>query len=199
MKSFVNALLFCFVVFMLTSCKKDNPVDSSPSVKQIWPLKPGNTWAFSTIEYDTTGAVTQSGSGAFVVTTDTIVGGETWYHISSSGTTFYTNRSDGFWVMSNSTFGLFQGLLFKYPVSAGDSWNCGGDQIFLQSADTLITVPAGTFHCYEYRLLYNSEPMSDYYYYCPGVGIIAEDSYSSTNSGRLYIEGRLSITSVTLK
>jgi hypothetical protein len=197
MKSFVNALLFCFVVFMLTSCKKDNPVDSSPSVKQIWPLKPSNTWAYHTIEYDTTGAITQSGSGALVVTTDTIVGGETWYQISgawSGGSMFYTNRSDGLWIMSNSTSGLFQELFFKYPVSAGDSWNFGGDQIFLQSADTLITVPAGTFHCYEYRL-----SMSDYYYFCPGVGIIAEDSYSSTNSGRLYIEGRLSITSVTLK
>jgi hypothetical protein len=196
MKSFVIALLFCFVVFMLTSCKKDNPVDSSPSVKQIWPLKPGNTWAFSTIEYDTTGAVTQSGSGALVVTTDTIVGGETWYHIPGVGSgwpMFYTNRSDGFWGMSNSTSGLFKGLFFKYPVSAGDSWNFGDQYIFLQSADTSITVPAGTYHCYKYRV------SMDDYYFCPGVGIIAEDSYSNTNSGRLYIEGRLSITSVTLK
>ena len=197
MKSFVNALLFCFVVFMLTSCKKDNPVDSSPSVKQIWPLKPGNTWAYHAIEYDTTGAITQSGSAVIVVTKDTIVGGETWYQISgigSGGSMFYTNRSDGLWVMSNSTSGLFQSLYFKYPVSAGESWNLGGDQIFLQSADTLITVPAGTFHCYEYRL-----PMSDYVYFCPGVGFIAEDSYSSTNSGRLYLVGRQSITSFTLK
>jgi hypothetical protein len=182
---------------MLTSCKKDNPVDSSPSVKQIWPLKMGNTWAVHMIEYDTTGAVTQSGSGTLVVTTDTIVGGETWYQISgvgSDGLMFYTNRSDGLWVMSSSTSGLFQGLFFKYPVSAGDSWNLGGDQMFLQSADTLITVPAGTFHCYEYRL-----SMSDYYYFCPGVGFIAEDSYSSTNSGRLYIVARISIASFTLK
>jgi hypothetical protein len=197
MKSFLNALLFCLAVFLLTSCKKSNPVDSSPSVLQIWPLKSGNTWAYHLIYYDTTGAISQSGSGAFVVTTDTIVGGETWYHISGSGTTFYTNRSDGFWVMSNSTSGLFQGLLFKYPDSAGDSWNYGGDQIFVQSTDTSITVPAGTYHCYEYRLLYNSKPVCDYYY-CPGVGFIAEDYYSSTNSGRLYRAWSLSISSVTL-
>jgi hypothetical protein len=194
MKSFKNALLFCFLVFVFTSCSKDNPVDSSPSVKQIWPLKPGNTWVVCATEYDTTGAVTQTGSGAIIVTTDTVVAGETWYHISGVGSMFYTNRSDGLWVMLNSTAGLFQGLFFKYPVSAGDSWNLGGDQISLQSADTLITVPAGTFHCYEYRLSIN-----DYYYYCPGVGFIAEDSYSSTNSGRLYIRERLSITSFTLK
>jgi len=194
MKSFVNALLFCFAIFMLTSCKKDNPVDTSPSVTQIWPLKPGNTWAFSTIEYDTTGSVIHSESGAFVVTTDTIVAGETWYHITGAGSMFYTNRSDGLWVMSNSTSGLFQGLFFKYPGSAGDSWNLGEDQMFLQSADTLITVPAGSFHCYEYRL-----SMIDYYYYCPGIGFIAEDSYSSTNSGRRYLKERLRITSFTFK
>ena len=196
MKSFVNALLLCFVVFILTSCKKDNPVDSSPSVKQIWPLNPGNTWSFSTIEYDTTGAVTHSGAGALVVTTDTIVDGETWYHISGvgwGGSMFYTNRSDGFFAMLNSGTGLTKGLLFKYPVNAGDSWNFGDQYIFLQSTDTSITVPAGTYHCYKYRL------SMDDYYFCPGVGIIAQDSYSSTNSGRLYIEGRLSITSVTLK
>ncbi len=189
MKSFINALLFCFVVFMLTSCKKDNPVDTSPSVKQIWPLKPGNTWAFSTIGYDTTGAVRDSGSGAFVVTTDTIVGGETWYHMTGLGSTLLTNRSDGFWGMPKSV----PGLIFKYPASAGDSWNYGDQYIFLQSADTSITVPAGTYHCYKYRF------SMDDYYLCPGVGIIAEDSYLSTNSGRLYIESRLSVTSVTLK
>jgi hypothetical protein len=100
--------------------------------------------------------------------------------------------------MSNSTSGVIQVLLFKYPVSTGDSWNSGGDQIVLQSADTVITVTAGTFHCYEYRFLYNSKPTGDYYF-CPGVGVIAQDSYSSTNSGRLYINGRLSITSYTLK
>jgi len=196
MKLIVNALLFCFLIFFITSCKKDNPVDSSPSVKQIWPLKQGNTWAFSTIEYDTAGVVTHSGSGTFVVTTDTIVTGETWYHITGGGSgesMFYTNRSDGLWVMSNSTTGIFRGLFFKYPVSTGDSWNLGGDPMFLQSADTLITVPAGTFHCYEYRL-----SMSDYYYFCPGVGFIAEDSYSSTNSGRRYLKERLTITSFTL-
>ena len=138
MKSSINALLFCFLVFMLTSCKKDNPVDSSPSVKQIWPLKPGNTWAFQTIEYDTTGAVAQSGSGAFVVTADTIVGGETWYQISGfgwGGPTFCTNRSDGLWIMANSSSGLLPQPFFKYPVSAGDSWMFGGDPVFLQSAD----------------------------------------------------------------
>jgi hypothetical protein len=193
MKSFVNAMLFCFAVFLLTSCKKDNPVDSSPSVKQIWPLKAGNTWAFNIVEYDTLGAVAQSGSGAFVVTTDTIVAGETWYHIAGGGSTLYTNRSDGFWGVSPDPSGIFPFLLFKYPVSAGDTWNGGGDPVFLQSADTVITVPAGTFHCYEYRL------SSDYYYFCPGVGLIGEDSYSRTNSGRLYIAGRLSTTSVTLK
>jgi hypothetical protein len=194
MKSFGNALLFCFVVSLLASCKKDNPVDSSSSVKQLWPLKTGNTWSFSAVAYDSTGTVTQSGSGSLVVTADTLVGDETWYHISGGGSVFYTNRSDGIWGMSTGTSGIFQGLFFKYPVSIGDSWNFGGDQIFLQSADTVITVPAGTFHCYEYRM-----SMSDYYYFCPGVGFIAEDSYSTTNSGSLYIRERLSITSFTLK
>jgi hypothetical protein len=196
MKSFLNAILICVVVIMLASCKKDNPVDSSSSAKQIWPLKLGNTWAFNTIEYDTTGAVTHSGSGTFLVTADTMVAGETWYHIAgtgSEGEMFYTNRLDGFWGMSKSGAGLSKGLLFKHPVSTGDNWNFGDEYVFLQSADTSITVPAGTYHCYKYRF-----SMGDYYF-CPGVGIIAEDSYSSTNSGRLYIESRLSVTSVTLK
>lgn len=197
MKSFIIPFLFCFLVIMITSCKKDNPVDSSTSVKQIWPLKTGDTWAFHTIEYDTTGAVAQSGSLALVVTTDTIVGGETWYQISGFGTggpTFSTNESDGLWIMAVSSTGLLPQPFFKYPVSAGDSWMFGGDPVFLQSADTLITVQAGSFHCYEYQLA-----TSDYYYVSPGVGIIEEDSYSSTNSGRLYLQGRLSISSFILK
>jgi hypothetical protein len=197
MKSFVIAMLFCFAAMMLTSCKKENPVESSSTAKQIWPLKSGNAWAYHVIEYDTTGVITQSGSGAIAVTKDTIVGADTWYQISgfgSSGSMFYANRSDGLWIMSNNTSGIFKGLIFKYPVNTGESWNLGGDQVFLQSTDTVITVPAGTFHCYAYRL-----SMSDYYYFCPGVGFIAMDSYSRTSSGRPYIIEHLSTISFTLK
>jgi hypothetical protein len=198
MKSFLNVSLLCLAVFMLSSCKKSNPVESSPSVLQIWPFKTGNTWAYQAISFDSTGTVTQSGSGAFIVTTDTIVGGETWYHLSTAGAMFYTNRSDGLWVMWNNTSGLNQELLFKYPVSAGDNWNYGADLVFVQSTDTLITVMAGTYHCYEYRVFYNSNPLCDYYC-CPGVGFIAEDYFSSTNSGRLYRAWNLRTSSVTLK
>ncbi len=192
MKSCANALqLFC-LVFMLSSCKKDNLVDSSLGEKQIWPLKLGNAWTYHQTNYDTVGSIIQWYNGSKIVTMDTIVHDETWYGISDDYA-FCANKSDGFWQLSGS----FQGLRYKYPASAGDNWYYGGARMYLLSTDTLITVPAGTYHCYKYRYLWNSIPVVDDYF-CPGVGLIAEDWYSRTNSGRLYKYSTLDITLITL-
>jgi hypothetical protein len=187
-------LLFCLISFMLSSCK-DNPVDSSTDTGQIWPLKVGNQWVYHGVSYDSTGAVKGSGTASFSVESDTVVSEEIWYHVSNNGAGIYqTNRDDGLWIMINGS----QTLLFKYPGSATDSWNYYGNSISILSTDTLVSTSLDTYTCYEYRISYNSQPVEDVYL-CPGVGVVADDQYSSTSAGQVYRQNTASLISVTLK
>jgi hypothetical protein len=105
--------------------------------------------------------------------------------------------------MSSGPNAMAPTLLYKYPDSVGDSWNTSYYdsttlQVSVEQTSTSVTVPQGTYACYEYKTLYNSEPQEDDYFY-PGVGFIADDYYSYTNSGRMYKKAHRELVSVTLK
>jgi len=187
-------LLLGSAIFMLSSCKKSNLVGAS-SDQQIWPLKTGDLWDYQVASYDTAGIVNGGGTLSLSITSDTVVAGETWYRLSGdTGNFFYTERSNGFWIMSNGS----QALFLKYPGSAGESWNCYSDSVSVQSTDTSVSVPLGTYNCYMYRLFYSSKPVEDYYLSI-GVGMVAEDDYSVTSSGQVYKAYAFSLTYASLK
>lgn len=200
MKKILLTWLLSLSICMLPSCQKSNPVGPTGG-QQIIPLKIGNTWLMHYTGYDTTGITRGAIDDTFKITTDTVVAGDTWYSISSTvfSTLYLTNKSDGIWTSGSSTAPC---LIFKYPANVGDNWNAQVDpsttfQISLQSKTISVTVPKGTYTCYEYRLITNSQPYLDLYL-SPGVGFVAMDVYSSTNSGRSYKQAHGELTSFTL-
>lgn len=197
-KSIHIFLLLCITAFIVSSCNKDNPVDTSQTNKQFWPLKLGNTWSYRAISYDSLEVVTGTGSMDISVTRDTIVNGETWYQLSNDGTVFYANKSDGFWAMWNSSSTLVQQLIYKYPASVGNNWNYYSNDISVQSTDTSISVQQGTHSCYAYRWLYDTNLVR--VDYCSrGVGLVAADYYTSTSSGLVYRNMAINLMSFSLK
>jgi hypothetical protein len=97
----------------------------------------------------------------------------------SSVPSYYSNRNGGFWFLAFSvappavippTFYL----MFKYPAKRGDTYYPTANLAFVQrdlvtvtASDTLITVPAGSFHCLRYDL--NG---LDVMFVAPGIGIV---------------------------
>jgi hypothetical protein len=197
MKSALFTLLLSFTLFLtFSSCKKSNPV-GPPDNNEIWPLKTGNTWVLQSTYYDSTGAVSSTGLWAIEVTKDTVVEGQTWYRLFDNSY-FYTNKSDGLWLLWSNSTAMSELLLWKYPVSAGDNWPNYPYQVTAESTNVSITVPNGTYTCYLYRMTYNSQPAEDDYL-CPGVGIVARNVYLTTSTGIVYKEYHGELSSLTLK
>jgi hypothetical protein len=196
MKLLLIFLLIFFTLFILSSCKKsNNPVSPSDTQQQIWPFKIGNTWDYHVVSFDSTGKVSGYGNTSISVSSDTVAGNETWFKISNNSSgIYYTNRSDGLWIMSNG----LQTILYKYPGNAGDIYHLFADSVSIESKDTLVTTSLKQYNCYLYRIFYNGKPIEDDYL-SPGVGLVAEDYYSSTISGHVYIKNSLSLISITLK
>lgn len=183
-------------MLMLSSCKKTNSIDSTPA-SQIWPFEVGNTWVYVDSSFDTTGALRSVVDQPRAVTIDLLIAGERWYHMAGDSR-FYTNRSDGLWVIWDFSDSSVHSLLFKYPCKVGDTWKYGRGHVTVLSTDTTLTVPSGTYHCYEYLIQYNSRP-EQYCYLYPGVGFIRTDHFLTTSSGKLYKNYTSELKSVTIK
>ncbi len=96
---------------------------------------------------------------------------------------YVANRSDGFWSWSLPPGYPALSLLFfefPYPTKAGTSANLGVTSVL--STDTVVTVPAGTFHCLLYR------ESGDSVFVAPGVGVVAR---LTDRTSYQYISGQL--------
>jgi hypothetical protein len=163
----------------------------------------GNSWVMQYTFYDTTGSILETFSDTSRVASDTVIAGVTWYYISSklSHGVYYTNKSDGLWLM---TLGTSTGptLWYKYPANVGDNWTVQTvarpiiDEGVLQS-DTSMTVPKGTYACYKYRMLDNSQ-LVEQVYLCPGLGDVEIDLYLTTSSGLSYLQAHGELESASL-
>ncbi len=203
MRSFYIHTLLFLSILAFASCKKDdNPVNPSLIDKQILPLKTGNTWVIRATLFDTTGTTMWTIYDTLVVGKDSLFGSETWYQFTDK-TIFFTNKSDGLWRMKTGSSPIAPALFFKYPANVGDSWtipleNSTTYQVSVYANDISVTVPQGTYSCYQYRFLNNSKLVEDNFL-SPGVGLIAFDEYSKTNSGQPYRSARLELVSVIIK
>lgn len=199
MKTILLSLLLSAAVFSLSSCSKSNPTGPSGS-EQMLPLKLGDNWVMQYTFYDTTGAVAGTFNDTVTVAKDTVASNITWYDVSSHVINgYFADESDGLWILSSS--GQF--LAFKSPANVGDTWSFQTDastsyQVTLESNGTSVTVPKGTYTCHDYKVAVNSGGGFEFYM-CPGVGIVALDIYSVTESGRSYKYAYGQLLSFTLK
>ena len=162
-----------------------------------FPLVVGNSWTYKVTSFNPDGSK-KSGTGSIVyqITEDTTVNGEKWSYLKTgtSGGAYYLNRSNGVWSVINGSMNYF----LKFPAKPRDMYMTLSNNIMgVVSIDSSITVPKGTFSCYEY-ILFQENPIADYYF-SPGTGFIRIDLYEQADSIGNYINSRYELVDYTLK
>jgi hypothetical protein len=199
MKSFhVLLLLLSFLLFLGSDCNTDDAPSAPGTGDVIMPLKAGTSWTYRGQNIDTLGNVTHTDTVTFAVIGDTTINSEKWYMI--NGGEMLANRSTGLWYALAGPDGWYvsPGLMAKYPGKAGDAW-IGPDS--LSSAITAVNVstvvPHGTYSCYHYT--YSSSGQLDAArYFSVNKGLIMDEFYSKTASGRTYVAQRRSLMGLVL-
>ncbi|NCS90736.1 MAG: hypothetical protein AUJ54_09315 [Ignavibacteria bacterium CG1_02_37_35] len=183
MKNVLTYLIVAVLFFTLFyGCEKSNLVSYIVPTPDFIPIAKGNTWYYSGVAYDTLGMVREKFGEIHDVRGDTILFGKklTFYAgsyvaISDSGLIGYAGYSTNSNTPNDTT--VYYHLLYKYPAKTGDKFNYG---MRVGTIDTLINVPAGSFHCIQYMgyyqgtLYYNS-------YVSPGTGLIKIEAYFGDN------------------
>lgn len=204
----------CLVLFLAAvgiSCENVGmPVNPEVAI-QILPLRVGNQWKYTSIVYDSAGVEKQRWAEQQSVIADTVVDGEVWYLTDFSS--YLTNRLDGVWqMMPNWTFtGISLGLqdpqlLLPFPTPIGSSITVRSIETYtLLKKDVEVTVPAGTFSCYQYRMTLPESltAVTEYdLFYAPDVGLVKR-TWSIRDDPRpysiiSYYSGELLLTEINL-
>jgi hypothetical protein len=183
-------------LFILASgCKNEsNPVShhtTTQQQKQLLPLRVGNQWSYILTTYDTSGNVQSADTNIVQIVRDTMIQNERWYLVgnSSSAPEIITNRANGLWYLRVG-MRWWQAVLYaKYPASVNDSWS-GPDSavVTVTSTNTAVTVPRGTYVCLRYSYFDpHIQAVNQIKNICPGYGIIEDEFYTQTLSGRSYV------------
>jgi hypothetical protein len=220
MKQIISFLLFLFVATAIQSCKKnDNPIvnNTQPATPFI-PLAVGNKWTYTFKGFDTTGNLQWTNSYYTQITRDTLIQNQQWF-LYPQNTSLYPidyliarNQTDGFYswdTLLNTSI-----LLYKYSAARNYSYNIpikvADTTMYLMatvvSVDTLITVPAGQFTCYNYFIppTFFTRRGNVYAYggentYISEKGIAKKQYVQLTPSGHFYVYQSMELQSIVLK
>ena len=172
-----HSILILFLsLFIFYSCKKENsePETSGGTSQTIIPFAQGNFWNYHSI------MIPQQDTNYYSnwISGDTTIGTEYWFKLFSGDSINYVferNKADG--LHQFTVPGDIDDLIFKYPAAVGDHYftNTNPDTVLVQNIDTLISVPAGQFSCYEYKI----QEFGNYFlvYVSPGAGFIKAYAY----------------------
>ena len=198
----------CLLIALIAGCRKEdsNPLGgANGQAGMIMPLQVGDQWTYRRTSFDTLG---------FILQIDTVVvriSGEKWFlpdfwFVSSAdrkATEWLCDRPDGLWYMRTDAEGVIVHspmLLAKYPVHIGDSW-VGPDSVTasLSANGVHVSVPKGIYSCLQYYYTENrtGAPYKSMYL-SPGVGLVKEEFYNRTLSGRIYIYYQRELKGLTL-
>jgi len=168
------------LLLALPGCSKD-PLSGNDATGPLIPLAIGNSWTYFVSTFDTNGVIIASeiDSARWRVLRDTSIAGSAWYYLAGS---YVANRSDGYWIYLSSSPALY----FKYPVIAGDSISIGNGL----SVECTATAESDTMWgsggpLYVYNV-FSGRTLATQYYITPGLGIVAYETFGTTNAQRIY-------------
>lgn len=175
----------------------------APCGKLIWPFSIGDEWTHEHQVLDSTGTVIQRDTMVLVVDKDTVVQGSTWFLLTINGLRDdemepWQNRSDGVWAWDGSV----AYLAWKYPAMAGEVYLMGADSVIIESIDEVVTVPAGTFVCVDYRwpgARGDSSRVYQNHHFAPGIGWVFSEEHYKTPSGFVYVHFRTRLIAYTVQ
>jgi len=196
---------FFALLLVLSACSDDeNPVNPPEIASVISPLDIGNKWVYQRSNYEADGSVLIRDTITVFILGDTLIDNEQWFAwgVSEPAGEFFTNKTDGLWYRQKNV--STPGLAAKYPAEDGDTFTeRHGDTVLVVSTNRIVTVPGGTFSCYEYmqppslsggltvRFRYLHE-------YCPGVGLIRMEQFITPGSDPEYLRYSLELLSYSI-
>jgi len=169
-------LLLIVVLFISTACSDDS---SSPSkTKELFPAKIGNKWNYLV----TTGGISVNKVNEIV--SDEVVNDIKWYNLALNSQIVMQlrNANDGMHVLytDSNSVNRKDVLFYKYPVTELTEYDADGNFVKIVSLDKKVTVPAGTFSCYYYNVVYAVDSSKYEEYYAPGVGVVKLVEYKDS-------------------
>lgn len=180
-------LLLMTLVAFIPGCNKSNPVSSDVSAVSVIPLTIGNRWNYDGVDYDTTGQVAERYTEVRNVQSDSVIFGRHMYLYG----TWSTNTDSGLIVGGGFSYVTYPPpphdtipswwLLYQYPTNRGASYSSFGGTMIVGSIDTQVVVPAGSFHCIDYKWYSQGELVGEDYI-CPGIGRIRYVGYFGPDS-----------------
>jgi len=182
MKYFFTVVSLIFAIFLLSCNNDSNPLIYVEKQKGIIPLHVGNAWEYTITLYDSIGNVENISTEYRQIISDTLIEGERWYKANFIGY-YIANRSDGVW-QRNRRFPYISEsrelddpyLRIPFPIELNESITINSETYTLLDKNIEVTVPAGTFSCYLYRLnIPVFGGVNEYFlYYSPGIGLVKE-------------------------
>jgi hypothetical protein len=172
-----NFMLVVALLAISASCHKSNPVAPNPTALQIVPLTVGNTWSYDGVFYDTTGSVLQVYGELHLVQQDSSLYGRTYYVYDG----LCANTDSGLVQTYSSPSSTYSFLIYRYPAQLGYSYRSGNFIAVVSQLDTLVQVPAGSFHCIRYTYTYDSLKCYEEYV-TPGIGRVKRVAYYSSGA-----------------
>ncbi len=145
------------------------------------PLAVGNMWEYYVSKFDTFPMPATHYYDTVQIVRDTLINAEQWF-VDQDGVG-YTNCSDGLW--RKIRLNQDAHLALTFPGNIGDEslfiWELlYWIDISIDDMDTLISVPAGDFHCILYKG-WSFGPLScqndHYIFYAPDIGLIKNELY----------------------
>ncbi len=187
-RSFFIIIVVASLIF-LTACPDDPNSPSTPV--EILPLALGNYWIMESLKLDSVGSVLRTTYDTLEINDEMTYQGKQYFMLTNVGV---RNGSDGMYQLIHDTENdTYQEVLtLKYPAKAGDVFMSGSDEITVMATNISITVPAGTFKCYQYRDVYeviddeNPEYSGKYIrdmFVAPGIGFVKMEGIATTLQG----------------
>jgi hypothetical protein len=204
------------LLWLIVSCNDLATEPASTTISNILPLSVGNTWLDFQTTFDSLGRVRATTSTSLEINGDTLIGGHRWFHVVLLNDKIANrNTESGASVrLVSPNSGDNEGIQYKQPCSRGESYPFAivrlspeGHRVTVdseyictvKSVDTIITVPAGSFHCIHYYVLEYGGAFSWDDFLAPGWGWIKQVRYhASSRGGRAYVSSISETTSIQL-
>jgi hypothetical protein len=211
-------VLSILLVFVFTSCSDLSTVPQAQSISNLLPLAVGNQWISQLTYFDSLGnALSSLPPESLLVRADTLIDGVRWFYHSYLGHLLaYRNSEIGslMRLVSPNTDGRVclvykqsarVGESYGFPVVTFSGYNAWLDDSIYKctnmSLDTIISVPAGTFHCYRFRVVRQGS-IDTWWdeFLAPNYGWVQKDTYVRfRQGGSIYRVNSLQATSILIK
>ncbi len=168
----------------------------------IQDLTVGNLFEGIVTQFSSSGAIVSVDTGFTEVVKDTVMDGWLWALVVDEvmgDTLVASNQSDGLWAWDSAFYDPpgTKYLTLKYPATAGDTYPLQDFTVHVDATSETVTVPAGQFECYHYRVTAIFNITVGEIWAHPNLGIVKAEEYT-LEGFTVYLANRMELLSYSL-